>query len=214
MKERPPMSEEQSHGSFIDYYETLQVSPRADFETIERVYRFLAKRYHPDNPQTGNTERFKMVVEAFSVLSDPEKRAAYDVEYERTRSREWSIFSEAPTPDGVKTDRLIREGILSLLYSARRHDASGPGVGIMDLERLLGCPGKPMEFHIWYLKEKGWIERGDSGRFAITASGVDAVMEDGILLNKERLLPPGDDPSTDAQGPKTRDETNARKPPG
>ena len=39
--------------SFIDYYEDLQVSPNADQETIERVYRLLAKRYHPDNHLTG-----------------------------------------------------------------------------------------------------------------------------------------------------------------
>jgi curved DNA-binding protein CbpA len=39
-----------------DHYEALQLSPRADRDTIERVFRHLAKRLHPDNPQTGDAE--------------------------------------------------------------------------------------------------------------------------------------------------------------
>ena len=39
---------------FQDYYEVLQLSPKADQETIDRVYRMLVKRYHPDNQETGN----------------------------------------------------------------------------------------------------------------------------------------------------------------
>ena len=45
--------------SYVDYYEDLQVSPDADLETIERVYKLLAKRYHPDNSFTGNIEKFR-----------------------------------------------------------------------------------------------------------------------------------------------------------
>jgi hypothetical protein len=74
-------------------------------------------------------------------------------------------------------------------------------MGIIDLERLLGCPRKHMEFHVWYLKEKGWIVRADDGRFAITASGVDAVIENDILSQKDRLLPPADDPSPNSRNP-------------
>jgi curved DNA-binding protein len=39
---------------FMDYYEILQVSPNADQTTIERVYRLLAKKYHPDNAEEGD----------------------------------------------------------------------------------------------------------------------------------------------------------------
>jgi len=42
---------------FIDYYEILQLNQRADQETMDRVYRFLAKRYHPDNQNTGDPEK-------------------------------------------------------------------------------------------------------------------------------------------------------------
>ena len=70
-------------------------------------------------------------------------------------------------------------------------DASSPGVGIMELERPLGCLEKHMEFHIWYLKQKSCIERTDTGGFAVTAKVVDSAIEQDILLRKDRLLPPG-----------------------
>jgi len=41
-----------------DYYEFLQISPNAERDTITRVYRYLATRFHPDNPETGNVEKF------------------------------------------------------------------------------------------------------------------------------------------------------------
>ena len=45
-----------------------------------------------------------------------------------------------------------------------------------------------MEFHIWYLKEKGWIQRVETGGYAITASGVEVVEENDLILGKDRLL--------------------------
>ena len=174
---------------FVDYYEILQLSPNADVETIERVFRMLAKRYHPDNGFTSDVNKFNTLVNGYRLLSDPEKRAAYDVRYEKERALKWKLFQEGSSPEGLETDGRIQQGILSLLYVTRRRDASNPGMGIMELERVLGCPEKHMEFHIWYLKEKGWIERTDNGGFAITAEGVDAATEQDILLRRDRLLP-------------------------
>jgi curved DNA-binding protein len=143
---------------FFDYYEFLQLSPNADLETIERVYRFLAKKCHPDNKNTGNPEKFNLLTEAHKILSNPEKRAQ------------------------------IRHKILSILYVARRQDPDNSGVGNWQLENMMGWPEKTLEFHIWYLKEKKWIERTDIGGFAISASGVDEIEKDGIILRKDRLL--------------------------
>jgi hypothetical protein len=66
-------------------------------------------------------------------------------------------------------------------------------VGSFELERLLGAQEKNLEFHIWYLKEKGWIARIDTGEYVITASGVDAVVESELSIGKNRLLPQGTD---------------------
>ena len=63
-----------------DYYEALQISPAAQSLIVTKAYRLLAAFYHPDNKETGNPEAFRKVVEAYRVLSDPVRRAAYDHE--------------------------------------------------------------------------------------------------------------------------------------
>jgi hypothetical protein len=174
---------------FDDHYETLQLSSNADSETVDRVYRVLVRRYHPDNQETGDPEKFTKVVKAHKILSDPEARAAYDVSYEENRASVLKIFDDASSPEGYDGDKRIFEGILSLLYISRRRDSGRGGMGVVQLERLLGCPAKHLEFHLWYLREKTWVERLENGMLAITAAGVDRVMEqDSLFLRRDRLL--------------------------
>jgi curved DNA-binding protein len=64
---------------FKDYYRTLGVARDATRDEIKRAYRRLARKYHPDvSKETDAEARFKEVGEAYEVLKDPEKRAAYD----------------------------------------------------------------------------------------------------------------------------------------
>ncbi|MBK6957619.1 MAG: DnaJ domain-containing protein [Nitrosomonas sp.] len=64
---------------FKDYYKTLGVSRDATAEEIKKAYRRLARKYHPDvSKETNAEQKMKEVNEANAVLSDPEKRAAYD----------------------------------------------------------------------------------------------------------------------------------------
>jgi curved DNA-binding protein len=182
----------------------------ADLETIERVFRLLAKRYHPDNNLTGNADKFSIISQAYRVLSDPEKRAAYDAKYEGARAHQWKIFSEMSSSESFENDKRIRHEILSILYIARRQDASNAGVGMWHLEKLLGWPEKQMEFHIWYLKKKDWIQLSETGGHAITATGVDAVEENNLLLRKDRLLPPASESSKNRDKSKDSDTDEKR----
>ena len=78
--------------------------------------------------------------------------------------------------------------MLSILYIKRRDTPAEPGVGSWQLEKQVELPEKIVEFHLWYLKEKKWIERTDTGGFAITAAGVDEIEADGVILGKDLLL--------------------------
>jgi curved DNA-binding protein CbpA len=164
---------------WTDHYEVLQVSSRADGDTIQRVFRHLAKRFHPDNTESGDAARFKQLMDSFQVLSDPEQRARYDIAYGERLEHTWKIFDQQTAQDDVASDRRVRNALLSVLYTARRNDSDRAGMGELELERMLGCPETHLKFHVWYLKENGLIRRTESGALAITATGVDAVLEVG-----------------------------------
>ncbi len=61
----------------------------------------------------------------------------------------------------------------------------------MTLESILGCPSQHLEFPLWYLKQRGWVERLDSGLLAITADGVDKLGTEDLVLPANRLLMEG-----------------------
>jgi curved DNA-binding protein CbpA len=179
--------------SFTDYYEILQISPNAQAETIHRVYRLLAQMYHPDNTETGSAEAFTAVLEAYRVLSDPERRASYDVEHRSIAALRWKIFDQTESSHGIAGEKRKRNGILSLLYSKRMHEPSHPVLSIIDLEQLLGCPREHLELSLWYLRESGSIQRSDNGRYALTAQGLDkleATMEQSPYVGAKMLNSP------------------------
>jgi curved DNA-binding protein len=160
-----------------DYYEVLQISPRADVETIRRVYRIMASRLHPDNTQTGNLERFLHLKKAFEVLSDPEQRAAYDATQQSRQEAPLPIFESPDFVDGIQGEMNRRLGVLSLLYQQRRIDESHPGVSVLELEKRMSFPREYLHFTTWYLRSKGYVTVEDNSDFILTASGVDYIEE-------------------------------------
>lgn len=162
--------------NFIDYYEMMQISPNAESHTIQRVYRMLAARYHPDNPETGDAEKFVLLQQAHQVLSDPDRRAAYDTHCEMQRSQPLPVFEMKEFVVGIDAEVNRRLGALCLLYNRRRADPDHPSLSLLDLEARMSLPREHLEFTIWYLRERNYARRDEtSSEILITSEGVNFV---------------------------------------
>jgi curved DNA-binding protein CbpA len=158
----------------LDYYETLQVSSNAEPETIHRIYRLLAQRFHPDNQESGNEMRFRQIHEAYTILSDPEKRAQYDIRHHQIRQDRWRLVSAGAKPENdFELEQMVRLTLLEALYTRRRVEPGSPTIYAGDLEELIGRPREHLEFTIWFLVQKKFVSRDDSARLFITADGVE-----------------------------------------
>ena len=171
-----------------DPYELLQISPKAHDETIQRVYRFLAARYHPDNPETGNQEKFLLLNQAYEVLSDPERRARYDEKLKSGPAPRSALFDSVDFLDGVEGEVNRRLAVLSLLYLKCRANVHSSQVSLMDLEVKMGFPREYLDFTIWYLRSKKYIKQEDNAELALTPAGVDFVEENYAKLPLLRKL--------------------------
>jgi curved DNA-binding protein CbpA len=173
-----------------EYYEVLQVSANADPETIHRVYRLLAQRFHPDNTETGDGERFRLLREAYDTLSDPEKRAKYDLSYHQTRQTRWRLVSEGTRVENdFEMEQVTRLTVLEVLYTKRRLESHDAGIFPRDLEELVGRPREHLVFTLWYLSQKGLVQTTDNSRVAITAQGVDYLEQNYQQNLQRRRLP-------------------------
>jgi curved DNA-binding protein CbpA len=169
----------------VDYYEILQVSDGAEPETINRVYRIFAQRYHPDNQETGNEARFREITEAYHVLSNPEKRAQYDATNQKRRKERWRLVSAAgDSENDFELEQVVRLTVLEVLYTRRRLDSQNPGLYLRELEQLIGRPREHLEFTIWFLTQKKLINSDDS-RVYVTADGAE-YLEESYRSNSHR----------------------------
>jgi curved DNA-binding protein len=179
----------------LDYYEFLQISPHADTDTIHRVYKFLASRFHPDNPESGDPEKFFLLKAAYDVLSDPDRRADYDAEYNQERPVQSPLSNEVDFMDSLHGEINRRLAVLAVLYYRRRSNPYQPEVSLMEVEKRMGFPRDYLDFTMWYLAKKGYITKADNSDFTLTAEGVDFVEAQRVnmpMLNK--LLTSGNVP--------------------
>lgn len=161
-----------------DHYETLQINRNASPLVVTKVYRLLAALYHPDNKDTGDAETFRRLAEAHTILADPVSRATYDRERFGALA---TIPSASVAPsDAQATEVLYRDEcelrhlVMLALYTSRRSRPSNPAVPLMVLLELFGCSIDEVQFTLWYLRGKKFIETLDDG-VAITVTGVDHV---------------------------------------
>lgn len=177
----------------VDYYEVLQVSDTAEPETINRVYRIFAQRYHPDNQETGNEGRFREITEAYQILSNPEKRARYDATSQKRRKERWRVVSAgAESENDFALEQVVRLTVLEALYTKRRVDPQNPGIYLRELERMLGRPREHLEFTIWFLSQKKLISTDDA-RMYLTADGAEYLEESYRSNLHRKRLPASND---------------------
>jgi curved DNA-binding protein CbpA len=74
--------------SLPDFYGVLELTPDADLNAIKQAYRRLALQHHPDVNARGKDDNIKRINEAYAVLSDPTKRAAYDAKLQEEREEQ------------------------------------------------------------------------------------------------------------------------------
>lgn len=171
-----------------DYYEILQVHAKAETQTIHRIYRVLAQRFHPDNAHSGDAKMFQAIGEAYQVLSDPQKRAAYDMQLESQRKFKWRVFDQREAVPGKVAEKSMRRAILEMLYTARLSQPHQAAVRIQELEKALGGPRQQLEFSLWYLKENGLVKPADKEKYSITSKGVDHVEAENVSRTPGRRL--------------------------
>ncbi|MCC7498631.1 MAG: DnaJ domain-containing protein [Bryobacterales bacterium] len=170
----------------VNYYDELQIHPKAEPETIHRVYRLFAARYHPDNRASGNAETFRRIREAYETLSDPQSRAAYDAELAKLEPPPLPVFQSGEFGNGIASEGKIRLGILCLLYARRRANPDYAALSMLDLEHLMAFPREHLSFSVWYLRAKRYLAQDDRSSFVITAEGVDFL--ESQLADNEFLL--------------------------
>lgn len=95
------MSNWENH--WVDYYKILEVSRNANFNQIKKKYRKLMRKYHPDNYRGEDIAKMAQLInEAYGVLSNPEKRKAYDLEYNRRLASDTSNTTSQSMEEDMK----------------------------------------------------------------------------------------------------------------
>ena len=198
-----------------DYYELLEISPQATQDTIHRVYRYMAARYHPDNLGTGNLEKFTQLTSAYKVLSEPNRRSEHDAQRAtRQPTIRNPMSSTVDFMDQGEGDLNRRLAVLAILYYRRRIYPNSPEVSLAEIEQRMGFPRDYLDFTTWYLAKKRYITRADNSDFTLTVEGVDFIetqratipLLDKLLTNGSHTddiqvrsrLPPSEPPPPDS----------------
>lgn len=174
--------------TFVDFYSILKVHPQCDRKTLDVAYRDLAKTFHPDHPETADTDKFREVLAAYRALKNEDDRARYDQEYSVHTGFSFELTAnETESEKAALSDAEAHSKTLLYLYKRRREFASDPGVGQYSLKQMLNCSEESFEFHVWYLRGKGFVEYTEEGTLAITVAGIDHVISMSRTHAQEKL---------------------------
>ncbi len=192
----PPKPPQTQPAPVQNCYQILQVDSNADPTIISYAYRILAARYHPDNQEFGDAEKFKIITEAWRTLSEAPRRAAYDMQIGVQKlaasraeqgGKPGSSGQNVPKMSMSWNEVELRLGVLQVLMEARRKRPQTGGASARMLMDCLNIEMGEIEFVLWYLREKGFIQRTEAN-FMISVVGVDYLIDQ---LSKTQPLDAG-----------------------
>jgi curved DNA-binding protein len=165
---------------FQDYYQTLGVARDASADDIKHAYRRLARKYHPDlNKQPDAEARFKELGEAYEVLKDAEKRAAYD-----DVGKRWQPGAEAPPP-GWDSGYEFRGGEADAGSFAEHSDFFEALFGRARAQARHRAPPRPQDHHAKVMIDLVDAYRGASRGIRLQVPVLDA--QGRVVLNERTL---------------------------
>jgi len=160
-------------GKFQDHYDILGVEPNAESETISLAYTRKAQEYHPDNPETGDREKFDAINLAYEVLSQTDLRKEFDKLIGVGEDKSAPKFSGRRFFGTLGSDSGLRFALLCVLYDRRRQKPFTPSLSVRHVENIIKCTLEQMTIVLWYLKEKHMVISDDKSSLQITVAGMD-----------------------------------------
>ncbi|MBK5294752.1 MAG: DnaJ domain-containing protein [Acidobacteriia bacterium] len=160
-------------GKFQDHYQVLGVDQDASSEVIQRAYSFLAPKYHRDNKDTADPEKFEAVTLAFEVLSDPVTKQMFDSVRAGSGKETGPRFVAEAFFNMMTTEMPRRHCILCVLYDRRRQQPLHASLSLKQLEMMVEGTPEELHFSLWYLKQKGYAVSDDKSNLQISVQGMD-----------------------------------------
>ena len=164
-----------SAGKFQDHYDVLGIDPKASLAAIEQAYIELSEKFHSDNLETGDTDKYDAVVLAHEVLADVLLRREFD--------KIKGVGAEAVAPkfsgpsffDSLGRESGLRMALLCVLYDRRRTKPFTPSLSLRHIEGIIEATTEELNFAIWYLKQRILASMDDKSTLQITVEGMDLI---------------------------------------
>jgi curved DNA-binding protein CbpA len=160
-------------GKFQDHYAILGVDPKANSDAIQAAYAKLSLKYHKDNPETGNREKFESVNLAYEVLCDATLRAEFDKIKGIDQDDDKPQFTGVEFFDSLGRQTGLRAALLSVMYDRRQKKPYRPAMSMRHLDGMLAATIDELSFALWYLKQRGLVQSDDKSNLQITVQGMD-----------------------------------------
>lgn len=167
-----------SAGKFQDHYSLFGIDPKSGSETIQAAYTKLAQKYHPNNRETGDAEKFEAVNLAYEVLTDPELRKAFDKLKGVDKLEGNPKFGGLGFFEALGRGTGLRSALLCLMYDRRRAHPFTPSLSMRHIENMLIATPEELVFALWYLKQRNLLINDDKSSLQITVDGMDRLEHD------------------------------------